>query len=80
VSYQEGFSVNTQYTATGNSPTSRLKVCGPPWGGTITITAVLTSNLTNTDFINVVQAGAAAWTGTGKTDTFTGWTSQAIGA
>jgi hypothetical protein len=65
-------------TAGGNSATNRLKVYGPPWGGTATITASATSGMSNVDLINIVQAGAATWTGTSKTNTFTGYTSQAI--
>jgi hypothetical protein len=65
-------------TAGGNSTTNRLKVYGPPWGGTATITASATSGMSNVDLINIVQAGAATWTGTSKTNTFTGYTSQAI--
>jgi hypothetical protein len=79
VSFNESVLVTGRFTATGNSAVDRLRVFGPAWGGTATLTAAQTT-LGNVDLTNIVQAGAAAWTGTSKTNSFTGWNNQAIGA
>jgi hypothetical protein len=70
----------TTFSAVGNlAATRRIKVYGPQWGGRTTITAASTT-CTNVDFTNIDQAGTAAWTGTSKTDTFTGYTNHAVEA
>jgi hypothetical protein len=72
VSLNDAVTVTGTYTGTGNSTTNRIKVYGPTGGGTAAIGAATTS-LTNVDLVNIIQAGAAAWTGTSKTNTFTGY-------
>jgi hypothetical protein len=79
VNLNEAAVLTTQLTATGNSATNRIKVYGPLWGGTATVTTPGTS-LTNVDLININQAGTATWTGTSKTNSFTGYINQAIEA
>lgn len=59
--------VTGTFTATGNSVTNRIIVQSGTLGTARTITAAAVS-LTNTDFMDIVGAGAATWTGTSLGD------------
>jgi hypothetical protein len=59
--------VTGTFTTTSTSQINRLSIVSSVGGTQRTLTAAVAS-LTNTDFFNIVGAGAASWTGTGIGD------------